>query len=126
MQTGFGLVEIMVGLVIGLLTTLVIMQVLPASRAKRTTSGSADAQTSRAVALYLISRDVKMAVQAAVHRHADELRAAMIDHDSDPGTDAIASACCSSTAAHRTCSALCSGPASRRRAEHHRLQSCRP
>lgn len=61
-QAGFGLVEIMVALVIGLLTTLVIMQVFTAFEGqKRTTMGTADAQTNGSVALYSIARDVQMA-----------------------------------------------------------------
>ena len=46
-ESGFSLVEIMVGMAIGLLTTLVIMQVFSAFEGqKRSTTGSADAQTS--------------------------------------------------------------------------------
>ena len=61
-QAGFGLVEIMVGLVIGLLTTLVIMQIFSAFEGqKRATTGSADAQTSGGVALFSITRDMQMA-----------------------------------------------------------------
>ncbi len=61
-QTGFSLVEILVGLVIGLLTTLVIMQVFSVFEGqKRTTSGSADAQTSGSIALYTIARELQMA-----------------------------------------------------------------
>ena len=61
-QGGFSLVEIMVALVIGLLTTLVIMQVFSVFEGqKRSTTGSADAQTSGSVALYSIGRDMQMA-----------------------------------------------------------------
>lgn len=61
-QDGFSLVEIMVGLVIGLLTTLVIMQIFSSFEGqKRTTTGSADAQTSGSVALYTITRDLQRA-----------------------------------------------------------------
>lgn len=61
-QSGFGLVEIMVALVIGLLTTLVIMQVFSAFEGqKRATMGSADAQTTGNIALYSIGRDLQMA-----------------------------------------------------------------
>ena len=93
-QAGFGLVEIMVGLVIGLLTTLVIMQVFTSFEGqKRTTSGSADAQTNGAVALYSISRDVQMAGYGLLPVLGTPLNCnpqPMIDHDNDPGTDAIA------------------------------------
>jgi len=61
-QAGFSLVEILVGLVIGLLATLVIMQVFSAFEGqKRSTSGSADAQTNGSIALMNIQRDVQMA-----------------------------------------------------------------
>ncbi len=61
-QRGFGLVEIMVGLVIGMIASVVIFQVFSVSeRQKRTTSGSADAQTTAAFSLYSIERDAKMA-----------------------------------------------------------------
>ncbi|MDZ4140893.1 MAG: PilW family protein [Methylotenera sp.] len=61
-QAGFSLVEILVGLVIGLLATLVIMQVFSAFEGqKRSTSGSSDAQTNGTIALHNIQRDVQMA-----------------------------------------------------------------
>jgi len=61
-QAGFSLVEIMVGLVIGLLATIVIMQVFAVFEGqKRSTTGSADAQTNGSIALYTISRDAQMA-----------------------------------------------------------------
>jgi type IV pilus assembly protein PilW len=61
-QAGFSLVEIMVGLVIGLLATLVVLQVFSVFEGqKRTTTGTADAQTSGNVALYTIKRDVASA-----------------------------------------------------------------
>lgn len=59
---GFGLVEIMVGLVIGLLATLVIMQVFSVFEGqKRSTTGGADAQTNGSVAAYTIQREASMA-----------------------------------------------------------------
>ncbi|MBI5430213.1 MAG: PilW family protein [Nitrosomonadales bacterium] len=60
-QSGFTIVEILVGLVIGLLLTLVIMQVFTVFEGqKRTTSGTADAQTNGSTALYTIARELKM------------------------------------------------------------------
>lgn len=60
-QAGFSLVELMVGLVIGLLATLAIMQVFGVFEGqKRTTSGNADAQTNGSVALYNLQRDVRL------------------------------------------------------------------
>lgn len=61
-QSGFSLVEILVGLVIGLLVTLVIMQVFAVFEGdKRSTTGSADAQTNGSIALYNLQRDVQVA-----------------------------------------------------------------
>ena len=61
-QQGFTLVEIMVGLAIGLLATLVIIQVLSVFEVqKRTTTGTADAQTNGSIALYQIGRELQLA-----------------------------------------------------------------
>jgi len=61
-EAGFSLIEILVGLVIGLIATLVIMQVFSVFEGqKRTTTGSADAQTNGSIALYTIARELKMA-----------------------------------------------------------------
>ena len=61
-QAGFTLVEIMVGLAIGLLATLVIMQVFSAFETQtKATTGSADAQTNGSIALYNISRELQQA-----------------------------------------------------------------
>jgi len=59
-QAGFTLVEIMVGLTIGMLATVVIMQVLSSFEAqKRSTIGGADAQTNGAIALFSIGRELQ-------------------------------------------------------------------
>ena len=61
-QTGFSLVELMVGLVIGLLATLVITQMFTVFEGqKRSTAGTSDAQTNGSVALYSLQRDVQLA-----------------------------------------------------------------
>jgi len=61
-QAGFSLVEILVGLVIGLLAALVIMQVFAVFEGqKRSTTGSADAQTNGSIALYTIGHELQMA-----------------------------------------------------------------
>lgn len=58
---GFSLIEILVGLAIGLLATLVIMQVFSAFEGqKRTTTGSGDAQTNGSIAIYSIVHELKM------------------------------------------------------------------
>ncbi|HUW26606.1 MAG TPA: PilW family protein [Gallionella sp.] len=61
-HTGFTLVEIMVGMAIGMLATLVIMQVFSVFETqKRTTTGTADAQTNGGIALYNIARELQVA-----------------------------------------------------------------
>ncbi len=61
-QQGFSLVEIMVGMAIALISTLIVMQVFATFEGqKRTTTGGADAQTNGAIALFTIERDLRMA-----------------------------------------------------------------
>jgi type IV pilus assembly protein PilW len=61
-QAGFSLVEILVGLIISLLVTLAIMQVFSVFEGqKRSTMGTADAQTNGNIALYNVQRDVQLA-----------------------------------------------------------------
>jgi type IV pilus assembly protein PilW len=61
-QAGFTLVEIMVGLAIGMLATMVIMQVMSVFETqKRVTTGTADAQTNGGIALYNIGRELQLA-----------------------------------------------------------------
>lgn len=59
---GFGLAEIMVALVIGLITTLVIMQVMTNFEGQKlATGGNADAQTNGSIALYTMQRQIQIA-----------------------------------------------------------------
>jgi type IV pilus assembly protein PilW len=61
-QAGFTLVEILVGLAIGMLATIVIMQVFSVFETqKRTTTGIADAQTNGSIALFSIGREMQQA-----------------------------------------------------------------
>lgn len=61
-QAGFTLVEIMVGLAIGMLATVVIMQVFSVFETqKRATTGNADAQTNGGIALFNIGRELNLA-----------------------------------------------------------------
>lgn len=58
---GFSLVEIMVGLVIGMLATIVVMQVFSSFQSQQLrTGGSADAQTNGGLAIYLIQREMQL------------------------------------------------------------------
>ena len=59
---GFSLVELVVGMAIGLILTIVIMQVFAASEGqKRTTTGGADAQTNGNIAVFTVQREVSLA-----------------------------------------------------------------
>ncbi len=61
-HNGFTLVEIMVGLAIGMLATLIILQVISVFEAqKRATTGTADAQTNGSIALFNITRELNLA-----------------------------------------------------------------
>ncbi|WP_188421280.1 PilW family protein [Oxalicibacterium solurbis] len=61
-QCGFSLVELMVGVAIGLLGVLIIMQVSTVFEGqKRTTTTGSDAQTSGSLAFYSVERDVRRA-----------------------------------------------------------------
>lgn len=59
-HTGFSLVEIMVGMVIGMLSIIIMMQMFSAfENQKRTTSSGDDAQNSGAIALHHLQRDIQ-------------------------------------------------------------------
>ncbi len=59
-QSGFSLIEVMVGLAIGMATVVIMMQMLANSEAsKRTTSGGNDAQMNGTIALYTLERDIR-------------------------------------------------------------------
>jgi type IV pilus assembly protein PilW len=59
---GFSLVEIMVALVIGMLATIVVLQLFSASEARnRTASGSADAQSNGVITFYQLESNIERA-----------------------------------------------------------------
>lgn len=61
-QRGFSLIELLVGVAITLIATIVIFQVFAVSeRHKRTTTGVSDAQTNGALSLYILEREIRMA-----------------------------------------------------------------
>jgi type IV pilus assembly protein PilW len=61
-QRGFSIVEIMVGLVIALVATIVIFQVFAAAEGhKRTTTSGSDAQQNGALALFALEREARQA-----------------------------------------------------------------
>lgn len=60
-NAGFSLVEIMVGMVIGLISTIIVMQVFALFEGqKRTSTSGSDAQTNGGIALYTIERDLRL------------------------------------------------------------------
>lgn len=61
-QAGFSLVDVMVGMVLGLIGTIIIFQVFEASeRIKRTTTGGGDAQQNGVAALFALERGMRQA-----------------------------------------------------------------
>lgn len=61
-QAGLGLVDIMVGMAIGMLAVVIIMQMfLLSDKQTRTTMGGADAQSGGAIALHGLERDLSQA-----------------------------------------------------------------
>ncbi|MEK7810615.1 MAG: PilW family protein [Pseudomonadota bacterium] len=79
-QAGFTLVEVMVGLTIGMLAAVVIMQVFSVFEAqKRTTTGTADAQTSGNIALYNIGRELQLAGYTLVANGEDNVADSAIE-----------------------------------------------
>ncbi len=60
-QGGFSLVELMVGVAIGLVAMLVVFQVLSIwDTRRRTTTSGGDAQVAGTIAIYLLDRDVRL------------------------------------------------------------------
>ena len=94
-QLGLSLVELMVGLVIGLVTTLVIMQIFSTFEGqKRSTMGSADAQTNGSIALFSMQRDLQMAGFGlpVFNKQNPPLKCnptVTVDHDGNAATPAI-------------------------------------
>lgn len=98
-QKGFGLIEIMVGMLIGLIATIIMFQAMAVSESqKRTTTGAADAQSNGAISLFSIERDVKMAgwgLQGSVFKDClifetyDALRSGPIDSNPTPGSSLV-------------------------------------
>lgn len=94
-QRGFTLIELMVGLVIGLIGTLVIMQTFSLFEGqKRTTTGNADAQVNGSIALYNIQRQIQLAGFGLPIFDANDITntnplkctSSFIDHDGDATT----------------------------------------
>jgi type IV pilus assembly protein PilW len=94
-QKGFSLVELMIGLVIGLFVSLAIYNVFGVfEKQKRVTTGNSDAQTNGAIAIYNIQRDAEKA-GFALPVYSNDFTPfscpinTTIDHDNNAGTAAI-------------------------------------
>jgi type IV pilus assembly protein PilW len=98
---GFGLIEIMVGLAIGMIATIIMFQTFAVSeRQKRTTTGAADAQSNGAIATFSMERDIKMAgfgIDSRILANCDTLytwnesTGGAIDDFATPGASLLAS-----------------------------------
>ena len=91
-QAGFTLIELMVGLAIGMLATVVIIQVISVFDAqRRTTTGSADAQSSGGIALHTITREAQSAGYPLFPSTDSPMECAALTFGdaSPPGTSAI-------------------------------------
>ena len=61
-HAGFTLIELMVGVVLGMLTVVIIANVFATAEGqKRTTTSGSDAQVAGSLALHALQRDVRMA-----------------------------------------------------------------
>jgi type IV pilus assembly protein PilW len=67
-QAGFTLIELMVGIALALITTVIVAQVMWAAEgSRRTTTQGSDAQVNGALALYTMQRDLQMAGYGVVN-----------------------------------------------------------
>ena len=70
-SSGFTLVELMVGVTLALITTVIVAQVMLNSEGnRRTTTQGSDAQVNGALALYTVQRDLQMAGYGVVNNPA--------------------------------------------------------
>ncbi len=70
-QQGFTLVELMVGMVLALLTTVIIAEVMTRAEGnRRTTTEGSDAQVNGALSLYALQRDIQMAGYGLINNPA--------------------------------------------------------
>ena len=92
LQAGFGIPEIMVGLAIGMVTVLVVMQLMTNFEGqKRATTGNADAQVNGTLALDMVRRQIQAAgfglpVFSGTQQPLDCPVTMQFDHDNNPST----------------------------------------
>jgi type IV pilus assembly protein PilW len=94
LQAGFSLVELLVGLIIGLLASLVVMQTFSVFEGqKRTTTGNSDAQVNGSIALYTIQRDIQSAgyglASFSTFNNILNCSGTTVDHDGNGATPSI-------------------------------------
>lgn len=81
-QRGFSLVEVLVGVLIGMIGIVVIFQVLAvAEERKRNTTMGSDAQSSGSIGLYLLQRDAQLAGYGFGTAHTRQLGCEVMVHD---------------------------------------------
>lgn len=94
---GFGLIEIMVGLAIGMIATIIMLQTFAVSESqKRTTTGASDAQNNGVISLFSLERDIKMAgwgLQGSVFAECTDFftynSGSAIDTNTTPGSSLV-------------------------------------
>lgn len=87
-ESGFSLIELMVGMTIGLIAAAVIIQVMSFFEAqRRSTTGTADAQTNGGIAMYSISREAQMAGYSLLPSTDSPLECVTL---TDPGSTGMA------------------------------------
>jgi len=86
-QRGLSLVEILVGVLIGMIGIIVIFQVLAvAEERKRNTTLGSDAQTAGSIGLYLLQRDAQLAGYGFGTAHTKQLGCDVKVHDNGDAT----------------------------------------
>jgi type IV pilus assembly protein PilW len=90
-QRGFSLVEILVGVLIGMIGIVVIFQVLAvAEQRKRNTTSGGDAQSAGSIGLYLLQRDAQLAGYGFGTAHSQHLGCTVHVYDKDRPTESAA------------------------------------
>src|SRR5690606_35258568 len=83
-ERGMSLVEILVGILIGMIAIIVIFQVLSVYEdRKRTAVGAGDAQTAGSIALYMLDRDLRLAGYG--FSDAETMGCNVVGHDATTG-----------------------------------------
>ncbi len=92
-QRGFSLVEILVGILIGMIGIVVIFQVLAvAEERKRNTTTGSDAQSAGSIGLYLLQRDAQLAGYGFGTAHSQHMGCMVHVYDKDRPTESAAGA----------------------------------